>query len=95
MQPKGLLNYRLKFCWLKGICCICHSNEFEREIKHKTGGSSRGPAKNLEGAWPEPYQPHSIPPIGGPRCHSDPKFSSVAAYSPKESLDPPNWNMKR
>jgi len=23
MQARGLLNYRLKFCWLKVICCTC------------------------------------------------------------------------
>jgi len=39
---------RLKFCWLKVICCICQSNELECEIKQKTGG----PAKNLGGPWP-------------------------------------------
>jgi len=38
---------RLKFCWLKVICCICQPNELEREIQHKTGGPSRGAAKNL------------------------------------------------
>jgi len=32
---------------MKVICCICQSNELEREIQHKTGGPSRGPAKNL------------------------------------------------
>jgi len=30
---------RLKFCWLKVNCCVCQSNEVEREIKHKTGGN--------------------------------------------------------
>jgi len=30
---------RLKFCWLKVICCMCKSNEFEREIKQKTVGA--------------------------------------------------------
>ena len=34
---------RLKFWWLKVICCICQSNELEREIKHKTGGPNTGP----------------------------------------------------
>jgi len=43
---------RLKFCWLKVICCICQSNELEREIKNKTGVPSRGPAKNLGRPWP-------------------------------------------
>jgi len=32
------LKYRLKYCWLKVICCICQSNEFEREIENTTGG---------------------------------------------------------
>jgi len=43
---------RLKFCWLKVICSICQSNELEREIKQKTGGPSREPAKNLGAPWP-------------------------------------------
>jgi len=43
---------RLKYCWLKVICCICQSNELEREIQHKTGGPSSGPAKNLGVPWP-------------------------------------------
>jgi len=43
----------------------------------------------------EPYHPPTIPPIGrGPRCHRAPKFSPVTTYLPKESIDPPNWNMK-
>ena len=50
---------RLKSCWLRVICCICQSNEFEREIKHKTGGASRGPAKNLGGPAP-PLVPRLI-----------------------------------
>jgi len=36
---------RLKFCWLKVICCICQSNEFEHEIKQKTGGKAGGQTK--------------------------------------------------
>jgi len=52
MQARGLLNYRLKFYWLKVICCIRQSNEIERKIKHKTGGLSKGPAENLEGHVP-------------------------------------------
>jgi len=43
---------RLKFCWLNVICCICQSNELERDIKQKTGGGQVGrPAKNLVGRW--------------------------------------------
>jgi len=57
MQTRGLLNYRLKFCWLKVICCVIyHSNELERKIKHKTGWSSRMPAKSLGG-----HGPHRTP----------------------------------
>jgi len=43
---------RLKFCWLKVICCICQSNELEREIKQKTGGPSRRPDKIMGGMAP-------------------------------------------
>jgi len=43
---------RLKFCWLKVICCICQSNELEREIKHKTGGPSRVQPKICGGHGP-------------------------------------------
>ena len=39
---------RLKFCWLKVICCICQSNELEREIKQKTGGK-RGASQKSGG----------------------------------------------
>jgi len=50
MHTRGLANNRLKFCWLKVICCICQSNDLE--IRHKTGGPSRGPAKNMGGHGP-------------------------------------------
>jgi len=36
------LTNRLKFCWLKVMCCICQSNELECEIKQKTGGAKQG-----------------------------------------------------
>jgi len=52
---------RLIFCWLKVVCCICQSNELEREIKQKTGGASRGPAKNLGGAIAHPGLPLEPP----------------------------------
>jgi len=52
---------RLKFCWLKVICCICQPNELEREIQHKTGGPSRGQPK-IWGAWPT--QTPLEPPLG-------------------------------
>ena len=35
------------------------------------------------------------PPSGGwARCNRSPKFSPITTYIPKESFDPPNWNMK-
>jgi len=43
---------RLKFYWLKVICCICQPNKLECEMKHKTGVPSRMPAKNLEDRGP-------------------------------------------
>jgi len=39
----------LKFCWLNVICCICQSNEFEREIKHKIGEAKQGLSQKSEG----------------------------------------------
>ena len=62
MEARRLLDYRLKFCWLNVICCICQSRELEREIKQKTGGTNGGPAKNLGGKahqgppWESPLQ---------------------------------------
>jgi len=31
------------------LSAVCQSNELEREIMHKTGGASRGAARNLGG----------------------------------------------
>jgi len=39
---------RLKFCWLKVICCICQSNELEHEIKQKKLGGKQGASQK----WP-------------------------------------------
>jgi len=55
-SPESLAN-GLKFCWLKVICCVCQPNELEREIKHKTGVTKQGPAKNLEGNMTHPGPP--------------------------------------
>jgi len=55
-SPESLKN-RLKFCWLKVICCICQSNELEREIRQKTWELSREPAKNLGGTMAHPGPP--------------------------------------
>jgi len=49
---RGLLNYCLKFCWLKVISYICQSNELEPEIKHKTGVSRKGQTKFWRGSGP-------------------------------------------
>jgi len=55
-SPESLKN-PLKFCWLKVICCICQSNELEREIRQKTGELSREPPKNLGGTMAHPGPP--------------------------------------
>ena len=41
MQARGLLNYRLKYCWPEVIYCICQANKLGREIKKKTGGAKQ------------------------------------------------------
>jgi len=41
---------RLKLCWQKVICCICQSNELEREIKQKTGGDKQGASQKSGGS---------------------------------------------
>jgi len=48
----GKSSNRLKFCWLKVICCIRQSNKLERETRHKIGGTKQGTAKNLGVPWP-------------------------------------------
>ena len=57
---------RLKFFWLKVICCLCLSNELEREIKQTTGGTSWGPAKTMAG--PCPTQDPLEAPLWGYHC---------------------------
>jgi len=52
MQAWWLLNYCLKYCWLKVICCICEPNELAREIKHITGGPNWEQPKIWEGHGP-------------------------------------------
>ena len=52
MQARGLLNYRLKYCWPKIIYCICQPNELEGEITKKLGGQAGGQAKILGGHGP-------------------------------------------
>ena len=41
MQARECLNYRLKYCWPKFICCIRQLNELKREIKKKLGNQSK------------------------------------------------------
>jgi len=53
----------LKFCWLKVICCICQSNELEREIRHITGAAD----KNLGGPWPTQPSRALEPPLQASR----------------------------
>jgi len=52
---------RFKFCWLKVICCICQSNELEREIKHKTGGKA-GRQPKIRGAMVRRFATPSLCP---------------------------------
>jgi len=49
MQVRGFLNYRLKYCWAKVICCVCQPNELKLKNKKKLGGLNMGPTKNLGG----------------------------------------------
>jgi len=37
MQARGLINYRLKYFWLKVICCIFQPNQVEPERNHRSG----------------------------------------------------------
>jgi len=56
MQFRELLNYRLIYCSLKVICCICQPNELECEIKYTTGRQNWGPTKYLR-----VHDPHRSP----------------------------------
>jgi len=47
MQAGRFLNYRLKYCWPKVICCICQPNELNGKLRKNWGGANRGPSKNL------------------------------------------------
>jgi len=42
----------------------------------------------------EPYQPHSKSPIGGGNAVTGAQSSVRHHLVPRESFDPPNWNMK-
>jgi len=67
MQARGLLNYRLKFCWLKVISCVCQSNELKREIMHKykLEGPTREPKLVEHGPSRPPLEsPLFINPVG-------------------------------
>jgi len=57
MQARGLLNYRLKYCWPKVIYCICQPNELEQEIKKKTGGAKQGAKQKSGGPMAHPGPP--------------------------------------
>jgi len=56
MQARGFLNYRLKYCWLKFICCFCQPNELKREIRKKSGDQTGGQPK-IWGAMAHPGLP--------------------------------------
>ena len=40
---------RLKLCWLNVICCICQSNDLEREIQQKNWGGKQGASQKSGG----------------------------------------------
>jgi len=57
-------SYRLKFCWLKVICCISQSNELEHGIKQKTGKAKEGASqKSVRGHGPPrpPLRTSTVP----------------------------------
>jgi len=60
MQARGVLNYRLKYCWLKLICSICRPNELEPEIKQKTGEGKLGASQKSGGHGGPPRLPLRI-----------------------------------
>ena len=60
MQARRLLNYRLKFCWLKVICCTVYVNQTTLNVKSST--TLRGASGNQ---WP----------IRTPEVSSSPIFS--------------------
>jgi len=43
MQARELLNYRLKYCWLNVIYCICHVNQTNLNAKLSTQLGDHGP----------------------------------------------------
>jgi len=57
MQARGLLNYRLKYCWPKVNYCICQPNELERKIRKKTGGTKQDTKQKSGGTWPTQAPP--------------------------------------
>ena len=61
LMARGLLNYHLKFCWLKVICCICQSNELECNIKHKKLGGPAGGQQKSGGRHGPPRPPVEQP----------------------------------
>jgi len=79
MQARGLLNYRLKYCWPKVIYCIRQPNELERETTKKTGGAS----KNLGGYGPP------RPPLESPVSSNAPQFDRVQRQDNSWDLLPP------
>jgi len=56
---------RLKFCWLKVICCIRQSSELEREITQKNAVDKQGASQKSGKAWPT-HAPLEPPLSGNP-----------------------------
>jgi len=49
MQARGL-NYRLKFCWLKVICCTVYVNQTNLNVKLNTSGGGNRASQKFGGS---------------------------------------------
>jgi len=46
MKARRFLNYRLKYCWPKVICCLCQPNKLIWYITKETGGQTEANKKS-------------------------------------------------
>jgi len=61
-QARGLLNYRLKYCWPKAFYCISQQNDFEQEkCEENWGGSNMGAKQKSGGSMTHPGPPLESP----------------------------------
>jgi len=57
------------------MCCICQTNEREREVQHKTGAPGRRPVKNMRG------MAHPGPPLKPPMGNTRTKHNQLPAIT--------------